>query len=130
MRQVLDYYFILKKNEGRYKVDKLLKDFFLLRFAQGLMWIMQDIFLIDRAYLICTPNEKIGKFILDEILRGGNFGHYDKTRRPTVGSSHWYRFFEKIKAGGRYFRYFPSEFFWTPIAYAREYVLTKYMTKD
>lgn len=122
MRQVLDYYFILKKNKGQYKIDKLLKDFALSRFAHGLMWIMQEIFLLDKDCLICAPNEKLGRFILDEIIRGGNFGHYDNKRRPTEGSSHWYRFFEKIKAGGRYFRYFPSEFFWTPFAYAKEYV--------
>lgn len=123
MRQVIDYYFILQNCKGQYKVENLLKDFSLLRFARGMMWIMQEIFLMDKTYLICTPNEKLGIFILGEILRGGNFGHYDKTRKPTDGSSHWIRFLQKIKAGSRYFRCFPSEFFWTPIAYAKEYIL-------
>lgn len=88
------------------------------------MWILQEKFHLENRYLVCKPNEKLGRFILEEIMEGGNFGHYDTTRKLTNNASHMYRFFEKIKVGRRYLKYFPSEFLWTPISYAREFLLS------
>ena len=88
LRHVVDYFYILKslpayKKEG---VVKELKRFCLLKLASAMMWILQQVCGMSSDYLICEPNEKEGRFLLDEIMRGGNFGHYrnDKRKRNTV----------------------------------------------
>lgn len=124
LRQIIDYYYVLCKSSGKEQVEKKLNDFGLLNFSQGIMWILQEKFHLENRYLVCKPNEKLGRFILEEIMEGGNFGHYDTTRKLTNNASHMYRFFEKIKVGRRYLNYFPSEFLWTPISYAREFLLS------
>ncbi|MCI5570061.1 MAG: hypothetical protein MR386_00060 [Prevotella sp.] len=34
-------------------------------------------------WMICEPNEKEGKKLLEEIMNSGNFGHYD-SEKPNV----------------------------------------------
>ena len=32
----------------------------------------------DETWMICAPNEKEGSMLLEEIMKGGNFGQYDE----------------------------------------------------
>lgn len=34
---------------------------------------------MEREKMICEPNEVDGRFLLGEIMRGGNFGHHVKS---------------------------------------------------
>lgn len=61
--------------DGFWVCDARVKSFGMWRFARGVMWIMQKIFALDRKYMYCEPLEKEGRFILDIVLDGGNFGH-------------------------------------------------------
>lgn len=111
LRQVMDYFFVLKANDGRDKEDivKILKELRLLRFAEAVMWILHTQLGLEEQYLICGMNEKEGRFVLSEIEQTGNFGHADsrfkgmsKIRRIT-------------KHGIHLLLHYPSEVIWTPI---------------
>lgn len=89
IRHVIDYYYILQAlpaNE-RGSVIEDLKRFGLLKLAKAVMWILKDVCGMSAEYLICEPNEKEGRFLFEEMMRGGNFGHYrnDNRKRNTVG---------------------------------------------
>lgn len=88
IRHIVDYYYILsflplKDRDG---VVANLKRFGLMKLAGAMMWVLQQVCGMSSDYLICEPNEKEGRFLLDEIMRGGNFGKYrrDNLRRNTV----------------------------------------------
>ena len=75
MRQVFDYYFVLQKAEGHFEpfkngqtIEQVLKECSLLRFAQGLMWVLQETMAMPREYMPCEPSEKEGVFLLQEIM--------------------------------------------------------------
>lgn len=80
LRQIIDYYFILKAARGKYneEITATLSDFGMTRFAQGIMWIMKSVFQLEDSYLICKPCEKEGQYILGQVMLAGNFGHHDK----------------------------------------------------
>ena len=113
LRQVMDYYFVLKANAGRDKeeVAKNLKDLRLLRFAQAMMWILHEKLGLEEQYLISGMNEKEGRFVLSEIEQTGNFGHTD--------SRYNYKYLFKLRRqlahGTHLLVHYPSEVIWTPI---------------
>lgn len=80
LRQLLDYYFVLKNapkllySEPMAVVRKLGMECFVRR----VMWIMQEVFGLDADHLLCELDEKEGYYILEQIMEGGNFGHYDE----------------------------------------------------
>ena len=45
------------------------------------MYIMQEMFNMPAYLLIVPPNEKYGKFVLNEMLEAGNFGKHDARNR-------------------------------------------------
>lgn len=80
LRQIVDYYYLLisdKRGELE-NVRKELKYLGLWKFAEAVMYVLREIFLMDTQYMIATIDEERGKFLLDEILKSGNFGQYDK----------------------------------------------------
>ena len=82
MRQLMDYYFVLRasnSNADSYSnLVALLKEFGMTRFASGVMWIMKEVFGIPEHLLLVEPDEKEGRYILNEVITGGNFGHHDE----------------------------------------------------
>ena len=80
LRQMIDYYYLLHsaKDDVRGKmsdVRETLKYLNLDKFAGAVMYIMKVLGL-DKKYLIVPVDERRGKTLLNEILKGGNFGHY------------------------------------------------------
>ena len=63
------------------RVQKELKELGLWKFAGGIMYIMQEVFGMPASRLIVPPNEKYGKFVLNEVLEAGNFGRHDARNR-------------------------------------------------
>lgn len=81
-RQVIDYYFLLKSYSLDKKyTDEILRRTGMVKFAGALMWVMQYCLKIDNNLLIVVPNERRGRILLERIMQGGNFGHYQQ--RPS-----------------------------------------------
>ena len=113
LRQVIDYYFILKNDVRRKKEDvaKTLKELRLTRFAEAVMWILHTQLGLEEQYLICGLNEKEGRFVLNEIEQTGNFGQTDKRYRY----KRYFKLRRQIAHGLHLLQHYPSEVIWTPI---------------
>lgn len=89
LRQLIDYYYVLKNLEGiseeeKEQIRKTWKRFGMGRLASAIMWIEHEVLGLPEQYLLTTPDEKWGRKILDDTLEGGNFGKYSQ-RRVNVG---------------------------------------------
>ena len=50
------------------------------------MWVLGEVFGMERDLMIIAPNEKEGRFLLSEIEQAGNFGHrIDRNVKKLLG---------------------------------------------
>ena len=94
-------------------VQKKLKELGLWKFAGGIMYIMQEVFGMPASRLIVPPNEKYGKFVLNEVLEAGNFGRHDARNR--FGKSQLGHNLQRVYRDMRLVRYFPAEALCEPL---------------
>ena len=94
-------------------VQKELKELGLWKFAGAIMYIMQEVFGMSASRLIVPPNEKYGRFVLNEVLEAGNFGRHDKRNR--FGKSKLGHNLQRVYRDMRLVRYFPAEALSEPI---------------
>ena len=83
----------------------------LLKFAQGVMWIEEELLGLEEKYLIVEPSEKIGRAIQRTIEEGGNFGHHSSLNRLRH-QSHIGRAVGGMQQSLCAMRYFPTEATW------------------
>ena len=95
------------------RVQKELKELGLWKFAGGIMYIMQEVFGMPASRLIVPPNEKYGKFVLNEVLEAGNFGRHDARNR--FGRSKLGHNLQRVYRDIRLVRYFPAEALCEPL---------------
>ena len=94
-------------------LQKELKELGLWKFAGGIMYIMQEVFGMPASRLIVPPNEKYGKFVLNEVLEAGNFGRHDARNR--FGRSKLGHNLQRVYRDIRLVRYFPGEAICEPL---------------
>ena len=94
-------------------VQKELKELGLWRFAGGIMYIMQEVFGMPASRLIVPPNEKYGKFVLNEVLEAGNFGRHDARNR--FGRSQLGHNLQRVYRDMRLVKFFPAEALCEPL---------------
>ena len=94
-------------------VQKELKELGLWKFAGAIMYIMQEVFGMPASRLIVPPNEKYGRFVLNEVLEAGNFGKHDERNR--FGKSKLGHNLQRVYRDMRLVRYFPAEALSEPI---------------
>ena len=94
-------------------VQKELKELGLWKFAGGIMYIMQEVFGMPASRLIVPPNEKYGRFVLNEVLEAGNFGKHDARNR--FGRSQLGHNLQRVYRDIRLVRYFPAEALCEPL---------------
>ena len=109
LRQLLDYYFVLLHADMKdvAELQRNLKHIGIWKFAGAIMYIMQEVFGMPVSRLIVPPNEKYGKFVLNEVLEAGNFGKYDD--RNHFGKSQIGHNLQRVYRDIRLVRYFPAE---------------------
>ncbi len=95
------------------RVQKELKELGLWKFAGVIMYIMQEVFGMPASRLIVPPNEKYGRFVLNEVLEAGNFGRHDARNR--FGRSQLGHNLQRVYRDIRLVRYFPAEALCEPL---------------
>lgn len=130
LRQLLDYYFVLVKwhtdltnltdsNKSLPQMTQINTDLDTLRhelkylglwkFAQAVMFVMKEVFGLSEDRMIAPMDEKEGRFLLDEIMRGGNFGQYDDRMGSKAGESKIHRYFRMNLRNLRFVKHYPTE---------------------
>ena len=89
------------------RVQEELKELGLWKFAGAIMYIMQEVFGMPAYRLIVPPNEKYGRFVLNEVLEAGNFGRHDA--RNWFGRSQLGHNLQRVYRDIRLVKYFPAE---------------------
>jgi len=117
LRQLVDYYYILKQSnvEQRTRAFETICRLGMRLFTGGIMYILHEKMGLEKAFELCPANSRHGEYLLNEILVGGNFGHYD-TRYSFPGKDR--KFKRGIAMLGRNLRFvwlYPSEVLWSPV---------------
>lgn len=115
LRQVVDYYFVLKGHTEITEIADTLKYLGLYKFAGAMMWVMKETLCLEDKYLIAKPNEKDGRFLLSEILQSGNMGHYDTRFGKTKDEGIVHRYFRMTRRNFRFILHYPEEALCEPI---------------
>ena len=119
LRQLLDYYFVLSmlnvNCEMLTSMQKNLKHLGLWKFAQAVMFVMKVVFGLSEDRLIAPMDEKEGRFLLGEIMRGGNFGQYDDRMGSKVGESKIHRYFRMNLRNLRFVKHYLTEAVCEPV---------------
>ena len=90
-------------------VQRELKHLGLWKFAGAVMFVMKEVFGLSEDRMIAPMDEKEGRFLLDEIMRGGNFGQYDDRMGSKVGESKIHRYFRMNLRNLRFVKHYPAE---------------------
>ena len=117
LKQVIDYYYLLRSQTERRSIDSYEQEFLrlgLLPFARQLMWVLSQVLGLDEQLLVARQDERRGRLLLSEMLAGGNFGMHDD--RPLSGfyASGLKSNLQRVARDLRMMRYFPSESLWEP----------------
>ena len=96
-------------------VQRELKHLGLWKFAQAVMFVMKEVFGLTEDRMIAPMDEKEGRFLLDEIMRGGNFGQYDDRMGSKVDESKIHRYFRMNLRNLRFVKHYPTEAVCEPV---------------
>lgn len=119
LRQLMDYYFVLQAvgREGmdcKESVVALFEEFGMKKFASGVMWIMKEVFGLPDEMMLCGASEKEGRFLLEEVMQNGNFGHHDE-RIKKVGSGKMSELWRNVQHNWHLASHYPAELIWQPV---------------
>ena len=93
----------------------------LMKFAGAMIWVISHVFANDNVndnfFLGIKPNEKEGRFLLNENMTGGNFGKYGKDGVMEGHEKGKVAFFmARMKRNWRFLTHYPSEIIRSPYA--------------
>lgn len=114
LRQLLDYYYVLENNVEDCTDYKTIFSYLgICHIAGAIMWILTECFGLKPEKGLVPIDERRGRFVLNEILQGGNFGKYDM--RYKFGEGALGRNLQRLYRDYRLLRFFPSEAISEPI---------------
>lgn len=127
LRQLLDYYFVVVKwhtdltdltdldSKDLAALQRDLKWLGFWKFAGAVMYVLHEVFGLEEEKMIAPINEKEGAFLLDEIMRGGNFGQYDDRLGDKTGEGKVHRYFRMSLRNMRFVKHYSSEALCEPL---------------
>lgn len=111
LRQLTDYFYLLKRgcsDMEKKEFQSIIEQLGIKKFTQALMYIMHETLGLEKERLLLEPNEKDGRFLLQEILITGNFGHTDERINRENGKTflfYWSKLTHKI----HFFNSYPKD---------------------
>ena len=119
-RQIIDYYYVVRRFReggapGWDAVKETLQQLHMKKFTTALMWVMGEVLAMPREWMLFPPDEKEGRFLLDEILQAGNFGIFDDRIDVPEQESKGHRVLRTMRHNLRWLRHYPEESLWSPL---------------
>lgn len=115
LRHMIDYYYLLRKvYQEKVTLDGLadqLDRFGLRKFAGAVMFIMHDVLGLEDEYLIVPVDKTRGETLLNEILRGGNFGKHSGLTEHSLATKHFIKYWRTM----HFIREYPAEALCEPV---------------
>ena len=125
MRQLMDLYYAQlpvfnakESKDYRRRVLTLFENLGFERFVGATQWVMHIVFGLKEELMLIPANASEGKRLLDDILNGGNFGHYNADNLIT-DESFLHRLYRRWLRKARLFRYDPLCVLYMPFARIR-----------
>jgi hypothetical protein len=118
LRQMMDYYFVLlhMAPADRAPVLTELRRLGMGRFTAAMMESLRFNFGLEREYLLCDPDPVLGRKLMMDAFRYGNFGVLDARNRHKADETRRARFLRKNARVWSHLRYYPREVVWAPYA--------------
>lgn len=116
LRQIMDLYFVLNQGhtdstETSEYMKFFLDELGLRKFASAMMWIMGRVFDLERKKMLCEPDEKESRYILNEVMQKGNMGHHDARIKRVNKNARWQSIAATLLHNWHLTTHYPSEFF-------------------
>ena len=114
LRQLIDYYFVLVKSEERRvrnltALQRELKYLGLWKFAGAVMYVLHEALGLPEAKMIAPIDVNEGRFLLAEIMQGGNFGQYDTRLGSKKNEGKLHRYLRMSLRNLRFVKHYPTE---------------------
>lgn len=130
LRQLLDYYFVLVKwhtdltnlTESNKSLPQMmqistdldalrheLKYLGLWKFAGAVMYVLHEALGVPEAKMIAPIDVNEGRFLLAEIMQGGNFGQYDTRLGSKENEGKLHRYLRMSLRNLRFAKHYPTE---------------------
>ena len=130
LRQLLDYYFVLVKwhtditnltdsNKSLPQMTQINTDLDALRhelkylglwkFAGAVMYVLHETLGLPEEKMIAPINVNEGRFLLAEIMQGGNFGQYDTRLGSKKNEGKLHRYLRMSLRNLRFVKHYPTE---------------------
>ncbi|OYP65850.1 nucleotidyltransferase family protein [Prevotella sp. P2-180] len=110
------------------EVMAVIRSFGMGKFASAVMYVLHEVFENEECrmkneecissfapWMICEPNEKEGRKLLEEIMKGGNFGQYDERGKEFKNGGMVKHGLWKLKRVMRLVSSYPEEAMWEPM---------------
>lgn len=121
LRHVMDYYFQLIYAEKtlcqdeKEEVIRVVKSIGLERLAKALTWILSAYLGLPQSCQLWNPCKEDGEFLLEDILKTGNFGHGDESLFVGIKAGGIRSLFKVLKHNIALSRFDKTDWIWGPL---------------
>ena len=121
LRHVMDYYFQLIHAEKTLNQDekgeviRVVKSIGLERLAKALTWILSEYLGLPQSCQLWNPCKEDGEFLLEDILKTGNFGHGDESLLVGIKAGGIRSLFKVLKHNIALSRFDKTDWIWGPL---------------
>lgn len=116
LKQIVDYYFVIRAlhdmssdDTHHFDVMSEIESLGMQKLAAAMMWVLNRLFALPDEYMICRPNESLGRLLFDEVMHSGYMGNADERISPWRHNGRISMFFWKWKFNMRLWELCPRE---------------------